>query len=116
MTRILEAPNEIISRGPSGPSLNRPTRAAEHAPEGFQIGDRQFARPCAAMVVAVNVACMRAIAAHSERAAKRGLCRARGVRPCRITAESAHRRPVRHHWRRRGFIVLSKIAGGVDNL
>src|SRR5262249_24239063 len=68
------------------------------------------------MVVAVNVACMRAIAAHSERAANRGLCRALGTPPCRIPAESAHRRPVRHRWRRRGFIVLSKLAGGVDYL
>src|SRR5262245_65812039 len=98
------------------PSLNRPARAAEHAPEGLQIGDRQFARPCAGMVVAVNVACMRAIAAHSERAANRRLCRALGIRPCRIPAEGAHRRPVRHRWRRLGFIVLSKIAGGVDYL
>src|SRR6266404_849796 len=98
------------------PSLNRPARAAEHAPEGFQIRDRQLARPGAGMVVAVDVACMRAITAHRELAMKRGLCRALGVRPRRIPAEGAHRRPVRHRWRRRGFIVLCKITGGVDNL
>ncbi len=68
------------------------------------------------MVVAVDVACMRAITAHRELAMKRGLCRALGIRPCRIPTEGAHRRPVRHRWRRRGFIVLSKIASGVDNL
>src|SRR5262245_11345203 len=68
------------------------------------------------MVVAVDIAWMRAITAHGELAAKRGLARALGIRPCRIPAEGAHRRPVRHRWRRLGFIVLSKIAGGVDYL
>src|SRR5689334_20888104 len=97
------------------PSLNRPTRAAEHAPEGFQIGDRQLARPGTGMVVAVDVACVRAITTHSELAAKRRLRRALGVGPCRIPAEGTHRRPVRHRWRQRGFIVLSKIASRVDS-
>src|SRR4029077_9219440 len=88
----------------------------DHAPKRFQVGDRQLPRPCEGMVVAVDVACMRAITAHNELAPKRGLGRALGIRPCGIAAEGAHRRPVRHRRRRSGFIILSKIAGGVDDL
>src|SRR5262249_61493334 len=76
---------------------------------------RDFARLSVGVVGGGAVACSRQTQPNSEFAARRGLWRGLGTPPCRIPAEGAYRRPVRHRWRRRGFIVLSKIAGRVDD-
>src|SRR5262249_57366349 len=68
------------------------------------------------MVVAMEVASMRATTAHRQLAAQCGLRGALGIGPGRVAAEGAHRRPVGHRRRRSTRIVLGEVAGSVDNL
>src|SRR5271169_2460689 len=67
------------------------------------------------MVMAMDVACIRAPAVHCELAVKRRLPGTARIAPSRIAAERANWRPVRHRGGRCGFVAASKITGGVDN-
>ena len=66
--------------------------------------------------MAMNVATVRAAAAHGRRATKRRFFCAVGIGPRRIAAEGAHWRPVGHRRRGSAFIISGKVAGSVDDL
>src|SRR5271156_5152024 len=67
------------------------------------------------MVMAMDVACIRAPAVHRELALKRRLPGTARIAPSRIAAERANWRPVRHRWGRYGLVMASKVTGRVDN-
>src|ERR1700737_5056952 len=77
----------------------REAAAAERAPEGSQIADRQTCRPGGRVVVAVDAAMVRASARGGKRPSRHGLSGTVADAPCAIAAKAPNRPPARHRGR-----------------
>src|SRR5689334_18306406 len=97
-------------------TLECPTRAAERAPKGPQIADRQTCRSGGRMIVAMDAAMVYAAAGRGKRLPHRSLSGNVAVAPSGVAAEAPNRRPVGHgRWWCR-LVESGEIASAVDHL